>query len=212
MFNQAGEWTYEVRATGILSTQPIDEGIEVPWGTVVHPGVLAAHHQHIFSLRVDPMIDGHANRLVYDEAHPMPRSDFNPHGTGYFTQETLVETSGGYDIDFEANRTFKIQNAAVRNPVNGKPVAYKIHAPPFQKILSDSDSFNYKRAEFSDHNIYAVSYRDDELYSGGKGNVKTRIAYYILRALLTSNSTSLTVLNDTHVLPFLCLSIPAQLT
>ena len=169
MFNQAGEWTYEVRATGILSTQPIDEGIEVPWGTVVHPGVLATHHQHIFSLRVDPMLDGHANRLVYDEAHPMPRSDFNPHGTGYFTQETLVETSGGYDLDPDSNRTFKIQNAAVRNPVNGKPVAYKIHAPPFQKILSDSDSFNYKRAEFSDHNIYAVSYRDDELYSGGKG-------------------------------------------
>jgi primary-amine oxidase len=47
MFNQAGELAYEVRATGILSTQPIDEGISVPWGTVVHPGVLAAHHQHV---------------------------------------------------------------------------------------------------------------------------------------------------------------------
>ena len=174
MFNQAGEWTYEVRATGILSTQPIDEGLDVPWGTVVHPGVLATHHQHIFSLRVDPMLDGHNNRLVYDEAHPMPRSDFNPHGTGYFTEETLIEKSGGYDLDQDTNRTFKIQNAAVRNPVNGKPVAYKIHAPPFQKILSDNDSFNYKRAEFSDHNIYAVKYREDELYSGGKYTNQSR--------------------------------------
>lgn len=174
MFNQAGEWTYEVRATGILSTQPIDENLEVPWGTVVHPGVLATHHQHIFSLRVDPMLDGPSNRLVYDEAHPMPRSDFNPHGTGYYTEETLVSTSGGYDLDPDTNRTFKIQNAAVRNPINNKPVAYKIHAPPFQKILSDKDSFNYKRAEFSDHNIYAVSYRDDELYSGGKYTNQSR--------------------------------------
>jgi primary-amine oxidase len=174
MFNQAGEWTYEVRATGILSTQPIDEGLDVPWGTVVHPGVLATHHQHIFSLRVDPMLDGYNNRLVYDEAHPMPRSDFNPHGTGYFTEETLIEKSGGYDLDPDTNRTFKIQNAAVRNPVNGKPVAYKIHAPPFQKILSDNDSFNYKRAEFSDHNIYAVKYREDELYSGGKYTNQSR--------------------------------------
>lgn len=174
MFNQAGEWTYEVRATGILSTQPIDEGLDVPWGTVVHPGVLAAHHQHIFSLRVDPMLDGYNNRLVYDEAHPMPRSDFNPHGTGYFTQETLIEKSGGYDLDSDANRTFKIQNASVRNPINGKPVAYKIHAPPFQKILSDTDSFNYKRAEFSDHNVYAVKYREDELYSGGKYTNQSR--------------------------------------
>ncbi|KAJ9621672.1 hypothetical protein H2203_007161 [Taxawa tesnikishii (nom. ined.)] len=174
MFNQAGEVIYEVRATGILSTQPIDEGLEVPWGTVVHPGVLATHHQHIFSLRVDPAIEGHANRLVYDEAIAMPRSDFNPHGTGYYTTETLVERSGGYDLDYEKNRVFKIQNVAVRNPVNGKPVAYKIHAPPFQKIISDKDSFNYKRAEFSDRNIYAVKYRDGELYAGGKYTNQSR--------------------------------------
>lgn len=167
MFNQAGEMDYEVRATGILSTQPIDDGVEVPWGTTVHPGVLATHHQHIFSLRVDPAIDGYHNRLVYDEAIAMPRSDFNPHGTGYYNQETVVEQSGGYNLDFDANRTFKIQNFDVRNPVNSKPVAYKIHAPPFQKMLADADSFNYKRAEFADKNIYAVKYRDGELYAGG---------------------------------------------
>jgi primary-amine oxidase len=97
IFNQAGEVTYEIRATGILSTQPIDEGVEVPWGTVVHPGVLAVHHQHIFSFRVDPMIDGYDNRLVYDEALPMERSEFNPQGTGYYVQETIVDKSGGYD-------------------------------------------------------------------------------------------------------------------
>jgi primary-amine oxidase len=174
IFNQAGEVDYEVRATGILSTQPVDDGVEVPFGTIVHPGVLAVHHQHIFSLRVDPMIEGYKNRVVYDEAHPMPRSDFNPHGTGYYVEETVIEKSGGYDIDFDKNREFKIQNVAVRNPVNGKPVAYKIQAPGFQKILSDKDSFNYKRAEFSDHNIYIVKYKDDELYAGGRYTNQSR--------------------------------------
>lgn len=174
IFNQAGEVDYEIRATGILSTQPIDEGVDVPFGTVVHPGVLAVHHQHIFSLRVDPFLEGQNNRLVYDEAFAMPRSDFNPHGTGYYVKETVVERSGGYDIDYDNNRTFKIQNVNKRNPINGKPVAYKIQAPPFQKILSDKDSFNYKRAEFSDHNIYVVKYRDDELYAGGKYTNQSR--------------------------------------
>ncbi|PNS20689.1 Copper amine oxidase 1 [Sphaceloma murrayae] len=173
-FNQAGELAYEVRATGILSTQPIDEDISVPWGTVVHPGVLAAHHQHIFSLRIDPMIEGHANRIVYDEALPLPRSDLNPHGTGYITQETVIDTSGGYDLDIDKNRVFKIQNSAVKNPVNGKAVGYKIVAPPFQKILSDKESFNYKRAEFSDRNLYVVKYRDDELFAGGKYTNQSR--------------------------------------
>ena len=174
IFNQAGELTYEVRATGILSTQPIDEGLEVPWGTVVHPGVLASHHQHIFSLRIDPMIDGHENRLVYDEAHAMPRSDFNPHGVGYTVKENVVEESCGLDIDYEVNRVFKIQNASVRNPVNGKPVAYKIHAPPFQKMMADPDSYHHKRAEFADHNIYVTKYRDGELYAGGKYTNQSR--------------------------------------
>lgn len=174
MFDQAGQITYEVRATGILSTQPIDEGIEVPWGTVVHPGVLAAHHQHIFSLRVDPAIDGHNNRLVYDEAHAMPRSDFNPHGVGYHVKETVVEESCGLDTNYEQNRVFKIQNTTVRNPVNGKPVAYKIHAPAFQKMLADPDSFHHKRAEFADHNIYVTKYKDGELYAGGKYTNQSR--------------------------------------
>lgn len=174
IFNQAGDLTYEVRATGILSTQPIDDGVEVPWGTVVHPGVLASHHQHIFSLRVDPAIDGHANRLVYDEIHPMPRSDFNPHGVGYTVSETVVPESSGLDLDFDYNRTFKIQNTSSRNPINGKPVAYKIHVPPFQKMVADRDSFHHKRAEFADHNIYVTRYRDDELFAGGKYTNQSR--------------------------------------
>ncbi|KAI4134427.1 MAG: hypothetical protein LQ347_001528 [Umbilicaria vellea] len=174
MFNQAGDVIYEVRATGILSTQPIDEGVEVPWGTVVHPGVLATHHQHIFSLRVDPAIDGHNNRLVYDEAHAMPRSALNPQGTGYVVTETVIDESCGIDIDYDANRTFKIQNAGVRNPINGKPVGYKIHAPAFQKMLADPHSFHHKRAEFADHNLYVTRYRDGELYAGGKYTNQSR--------------------------------------
>lgn len=94
-FTQAGDVNYEVRATGILSTQPIDEGLQVPWGTVVHPGVLAAHHQHIFSLRLDPMLDGYKNRVIYEEARPMDRDPvLNPYGTGYYTQSTVVKSQG----------------------------------------------------------------------------------------------------------------------
>ncbi|KAK6365096.1 hypothetical protein LTS17_011574 [Exophiala oligosperma] len=171
MFNQVGEVAYEVRATGILSTQPIDHELDrtgVPFGTVVHPGVLAVHHQHIFSLRIDPMLEGHRNRLAYDEAHAVPVDpEWNPHGVAYTVAETVVETAGGLDLNPDANRVFKIQNSQVRNPVNGKPVAYKIHAPPFQKMLADPSSFHFKRAEFADHNIYVTTHRDRELYSGG---------------------------------------------
>lgn len=171
VFNQAGEVTYEVRATGILSTQPIDYELDlvgVPFGTVVHPGVLAVHHQHIFSLRVDPMIDGHTNQLVYSEAQRMPRDDvWNPHGIGYQVIETPVERTSGLDLDIDSNRTFRIINPQSRNPINGKPTGYKIVASPFQKILADPQSFHHRRAEFADRNIYVTTHRDRELYAGG---------------------------------------------
>lgn len=175
MFNQAGDLTYEVRATGILSTQPIEEGLKSPWGTVVHPGVLAAYHQHIFSLRIDPAIDGHSNRLVYSEAMAMPRdSEMNPHGMGYTLNESSIETSGGYDIDYNKNGSFKIANSSCKNSVNGLDAAYKIHVPPFQKLLADNDSFHYKRAEFADHSIYVTKYQEDELYPAGRYTNQSR--------------------------------------
>jgi primary-amine oxidase len=171
-FNTAAEFHYEVRATGILSTQPIDHSLDkvgVPFGTVVHPGVLAAHHQHIFSLRIDPMLDGsHANRLVYSEAHPMPLDPkLNASGHGYTVTETQVKESSGLDLAPQHNRIFKIQNTQSRNPINNQPAAYKIMAPPFQPILSHPSSFNFKRAEFADHAIYVTTHADRELYAGG---------------------------------------------
>lgn len=171
-FNLAGDITYEVRATGILSTQPVDLDLTTtphPYGTVVHPGVLATHHQHFFSLRVDPMIGGRGSQqVVYDEAHALPRdSKTNPHGVGYTVRRTPITTSGGYDLDTASNRTFKMVNTSIKNPVNGAPVAYKLHIPPMQHILADHDSYHFKRAEFADHNLYVTKYAERELFAGG---------------------------------------------
>lgn len=151
IFNQAGEMVYEVRATGILSTQPIDQGCSVPWGTVVHDGVLASYHQHIMSLRIDPELDGNSkNRLIYEEAHALPRDPkTNPHGNAYITNKTVVGVSGGYDLDSKKNRVYMIENTKKQNPVNGKNVAYKIAVPAFQPLLADESSFHHKRAEYA---------------------------------------------------------------
>jgi primary-amine oxidase len=171
VFNTAGDLTYEARATGVLSTQPLDLNLTKtphPFGTVVHPGVLGSFHQHFFSLRVDPMVAGHGNSVVYDEAVPMPRDPkLNPHGVGYTLRRTDVETSGGYDLDTSSNRTFKIINRSVHNSVNGAAVGYKVMVPPMQPILADADSFHHKRAEFADHSIYVTRYAEGELYAGG---------------------------------------------
>jgi primary-amine oxidase len=173
IFSQAAEMSYEVRATGILSTQPIDDGVRVPFGTVVHPGALAVYHQHMFSLRVDPHLDGRNNTLVYSETHPIPR-EYNPHGNGYLTTETIADHSGHFDLAPQHNRTFKIQNFRHRNAISGNPVGYKIMMPPFQPLLSTPKSFNYRRAEFATHAIYAIKYHPNELYAAGQYTNQSR--------------------------------------
>jgi primary-amine oxidase len=116
----------------------------------VHDGVLAVYHQHILSLRIDPELDGGVNnRLVYEEAHPIPYDPkLNPHGNAYTTNKSVIEVSGGYDLDSKKNRVFMIENARKQNPVNGKNVAYKIQVPAFQPLLASPESFHYKRAEY----------------------------------------------------------------
>ncbi|CAK7566788.1 MAG: hypothetical protein SEPTF4163_004740 [Sporothrix epigloea] len=179
VFNLSGDIAYDVRATGIVSSQPLDRGLEKtphPFGTVVHPGVLAGHHQHFFSLRLDPMIAGHGNTVVYKDAVALPRDPvLNPHGVGYTVKSTPLKTSCSLDIDTAATgRVIHITNPAVRHPVNGAPAAYKVHLPPMQPILADRDSFHCKRAEFADHPVYVTRYAEDELYAGGTWTNQSR--------------------------------------
>jgi len=169
--NVTGDVTYEVRATGILSTQPLDRGLTQtphPFGTVVHPGVLAGYHQHFFSLRIDPMVGGHGNTIVFQDTVPIPRGPgLNPHGVGYTVEQTAIRESGGYDLDVGRGRVFKITNPSVRNAVNGSPVGYRVVMPPMQPILADEQSFHHRRAEFADRSVYVTRYREGELYAGG---------------------------------------------
>ncbi|KAH9890887.1 copper amine oxidase [Xylariomycetidae sp. FL2044] len=175
LFNQAGEMEYQVRASGILSTSAIDQGLTVDFGTIVHPGVLAAHHQHILSLRIDPALGSYSqgNTLITQEAHAMPIDKItNPHGTGYRAVRQSITREGGYDLDTTKSRM--VQNEHLPNPVNGVPGAYKIGVPPLQPLLAHPGSYNAKRAEFADHAVYVTKYRPDELFCGGKYTNQSR--------------------------------------
>jgi primary-amine oxidase len=129
LFDQSGEITFETRATGILSTQPIDPdpAIRVPWGTRVADGVLAPYHQHFFNLRIDPAVGGHKNSFTYTDSVPLPWDEtLNPLGIGYVTQETVVNRAGPVDDDISRGRVFKIINEDIKNPVSLSPIGYKI--------------------------------------------------------------------------------------
>lgn len=170
VFQQNGNLELETRATGILSTHLIDQGKTSDWGCVVAPGVLAPNHQHLFSMRIDPIMDGGLqNSVVMEESIAVPYSEQeNPHANAWRVVKTPVETSGGLDAKPEANRVFKIVNEAIKNSISGSSVGYKLVPQPCQLLLAGKDSVVRKRARFAEHHVWVTKYQDGELWAGGK--------------------------------------------
>lgn len=91
----------------------------------------------------------------------------NPHGNFYEVRDTPITTSVGLDACPESNRVFKVQNLERRNPISGKPVGYKVIAPPTQKVLADPASIQAKRCLFASHHLWVTKYQENELYAAG---------------------------------------------
>ena len=171
VFDQSGEIMFDTLATGIRSTTPIDPTNKDPcsYGTRVAPGVLAPYHQHIFSLRIDPCIDGDGNTVQVVDSVPMPLDkDTNPYGVGYTTESYNVKQSGTEDINVERGRVFKIVNPNKINPTTLQPVGYKLVPVASQMILSDPNSWHGRRSNYCTAPIWVTKYKDDELYPAGK--------------------------------------------
>lgn len=170
ILDQAANIELEVRATGILSTVPFDNenGQTVPWGTNVGPGVMAPFHQHMFSLRIDPALDGFKNTVYYEDSVPMPEDDKNPWLVGYTTEQNVIKSSGSASTSVDRHRVFKIRNDSIINPITYHPIAYKLQTMPSQMLLAHPKSFGSKRAGFATRPIWVTKYQDDELFAAGE--------------------------------------------
>ncbi|KAL4881325.1 copper amine oxidase [Aspergillus karnatakaensis] len=175
-FTQSAEINYEVRATGILSTNPINlnENLPFPYGTVVAPGVMAPYHQHLFSLRIDPAIDGYKNSVLVEDSVPMAVSDpKNAIRVGYVTDKQYIEHETPLDTDNRKARVFKIVNEDITNPVTNTPVGYKLVPHYSQMLLADPSSFHALRSEFAEYPIWVTRHDDDELFAAGEYTVQS---------------------------------------
>ncbi|RAH52454.1 copper amine oxidase [Aspergillus piperis CBS 112811] len=167
-FDQSGELTFETRATGILSTQPIDKDAKVAWGTRVADGVMAPYHQHLFNLRIDPAVGGLKNSFASTDTVPLPwDEDLNPLGTGFITQQQILDRAGTVEDDISKGRVFKILNENVQNPVSLTPIGYKLVPHRSQMLLARPGSWHSRRSEFCESPIWVTKYKDRQLFPAG---------------------------------------------
>ncbi|POS79322.1 primary-amine oxidase [Diaporthe helianthi] len=172
-FTLDGTYKLEIKLTGMLNTycmHPTETA--APYGTEVAPSINAHNHQHIFSLRVDPEVDGPNNTVVQNDAvlsdDPLGSAG-NPHGNGFYCKKTPLRTSleGAADYCHETGRSWDIINPNSINTVAKKPVAYKILNNNCPTILAKEGSPVWKRAGFARKALWVTPYRDYELFPAG---------------------------------------------
>ncbi|BGP19494.1 hypothetical protein JCM10213_006314 [Rhodosporidiobolus nylandii] len=182
MFKQDGTIDHEVRFTGIVNTYTAAQGEKVDkFGTLVAPGVQAHHHQHIFCLRVDPMIDGLNNSVVETEVRRVDAptgSDDNWAGNGFYSTKRELKTAkeGMRDVDLSLGRGWSVVNPNKLHYASGFPVGWKLmnHSPC--PLLPRDDSLVARRATFAKHALWTVPYVEGQLFPAGKFPTQTPFA------------------------------------
>ncbi|KAL7420677.1 peroxisomal copper amine oxidase [Cryptotrichosporon argae] len=166
-----GSVELEVKATGIVNAYALAPGEpqDLAHEVEVAPRVVAQHHQHLFSFRVDPMIDGLRNRVVEVDSVPDDDglgSDSNFYGNGFKTVKTVLKTAKDAQRDYDAARAraWAIENPAKQHYASGANIAYKVVSKDMPPLLAKPGSMVWNRAPFARHNMFVTPYAPNELY------------------------------------------------
>ncbi|CCM06334.1 uncharacterized protein FIBRA_08587 [Fibroporia radiculosa] len=173
-FYQDGNIELEIRLTGIVQVYAKADDEPSKFGTTLAPGINAHYHQHLFSIRVDPMVDGLHNTVVETDVVPLTDaptgSTANYAGNAFHTEDRLiaVQKDGAREISHEKDRRWSIINPKKRHPYSGKFVGYSIaglngaHA----RLLTQHDGPVGVRAPFATKALWVV--KDVETPLGGR--------------------------------------------
>ena len=149
-------------------SRPVTPDGDDRYGTLVHPGLVAANHQHWFNLRLDFDIDGAANAVMENNrVHAAgararrgrgPRADGEPHGARHRGRRRR-------DMNEETARSWTIYNPAAVSR-EGRPAGYTL-APMENAMTIFPPARRQGSAAFTAHHVWVTPYRAGELFAGG---------------------------------------------
>ncbi len=160
----------ECKATGIVFASAFPAGDpEYPWAAEIAPGVGAPFHQHLFSARLDMMVDGLANAVDEIDVQRVPIGPGNPYGNAFTRKITRLakESEAARLADGNLGRTWRISNPGSRNAL-GRPVGYTLHPEGLPPLLADDASSIARRAAFTRKHLWVTAYAEDERFPAGE--------------------------------------------
>ncbi len=167
-FGLDGSIEFEVKFTGIVLTLAAPADQPALHGTVVAPGLVAPHHQHVFSARIDLSVDGGSNSVYEVDAVAPERGPLNPYGGSFIEKSEIIanERDSRRHLKPSAARHWRVVNPASLNRM-GRPVAYKLLPKSPVTPVAERDSSIGKRAGFMYADVWVTAADDAERYPAG---------------------------------------------
>jgi primary-amine oxidase len=162
-----GKIELEVKLTGILFTSAY-RGKDYPYTTEVAPGLGGPAHQHLFSARLDMMVDGLENSVDEIDVHGLPVGDENPWGNaiGRTITRLTSESLASRPADATRGRTWRVTNTTKRNRL-GEPVGFTLFPQASPSLIADPASPLAQRAGFATKQLWVTQYDPSERYPAG---------------------------------------------
>lgn len=170
-FYQDGSIEFEVRLTGILQIYIKADNELNKYGTTVAKNVNAHYHQHLFSLRLDPMVDGLSNSVVETDVLAVDADTGSPEnfaGNAFIAESTTLKTSAARDYSYERDRRWRIINPNSKSHYStGAAPGYGIMMKgAAQTLLAKENGWVQKRATFATKTLWVV--KDKEGIDGSR--------------------------------------------
>jgi primary-amine oxidase len=173
IFHQDGMLEVDVALTGIMLSKGVKESAAAgraasAAGHLVAPYVVAPHHQHFFSFRLDFDVDGENNSVGEMNTRALAPGPDNPSQNGMMMEQTVFKTEreAQRQMNMDSARSWVVLNPSVHNAL-GQNSAYIIapgtNAAPY--VLPSSDV--RRRAGFINNHFWATRYNPSEMYAAG---------------------------------------------
>jgi primary-amine oxidase len=165
VLTQAGDIEINIGATGIDAVKGFHGHETDANGAIVAPGLVAIHHDHFFSVRLDLDVDGLMNRFVREEIVTERLPADNPRRSLWRLQRTTIAAEMALSSR-PGREIWRVENPGITTPLGGHP-AYQIEAPGPVSLL-DAEDWPIRRAAFARADLWVTSYRSGERQAAGR--------------------------------------------
>jgi len=176
VFKQDGSLEFDLALTGIMLAKGVKEkrardthSQTLPTtGHLVAENILAPHHQHFFSFRLDFDVDGTRNSITEMNSSAMPAGAGNPYLNGFVMRETVFKTEmeARRKMDLQAARVWTVTNFSSRNALGHHPSFILVPGANSLPYIAPQ-STTRKRAQFINNHFWATRYHPQEVYAAG---------------------------------------------